>query len=155
MNVKYVFIVSIVWFSPTNKNLFGIRHVLLFILVFFAFSEEGDAKSLQSHWKNPHFEYAFSYFQQMVRDAVDGRTINVVLLSLKLLFLEIFKFFTLCALWHNSLQSWYVVGIKQKPLFFWYLNWSYGNICELIFKDHWKKLNAVRNPYFPCIYINI
>ena len=83
MNVKYLFIVSIVWFSPTNKNLFGIRHVLLFILVFFAFSEEGDAKSLQSHWKNPHFEYAFSYFQQMVRDAVDGRTINVVLPKLR------------------------------------------------------------------------
>ena len=34
--------------------------------------------------KTPHFEYAFSYFQQMARDAVDGRTINVVLLSLKL-----------------------------------------------------------------------
>ena len=29
--------------------------------------------------KTPHFEYAFSYFQQMARDAVDGRTINVVL----------------------------------------------------------------------------
>ena len=31
--------------------------------------------------KTPHFEYAFSYFQQMARDAVDGRTINVVLQS--------------------------------------------------------------------------
>jgi hypothetical protein len=29
--------------------------------------------------KTPYFEYAFSYFQQMARDAVDGRTINVVL----------------------------------------------------------------------------
>ena len=29
--------------------------------------------------ENPHFEYAFSYFRQMARDAVDGRTINVVL----------------------------------------------------------------------------
>ena len=135
--------------------------------MFFAFSEEGDAKSLQSHWKNPHFEYAFSYFQQMVRDAVDGRTINVVLLSLKLLFLEIFKFFTLCALWHGTVglklsttqkKCYQVKGVSWNPRkvkrkfsivrigrFCRFQRYKTGKICEIswvVINNSWNENSA-------------